>query len=150
MTHPQHRRSIWLGTLAAATAPPVCVLVPEMVRLWDRGSVGYLLSNSAIFLAVAIPVSFAAMLCIGLPYVLWLRSRGWLDAIAVCAGSTVVGIAVFSLLTWALSWDHRLPTLPQIGLGAALGLAAGLAFSLAAGLTIRSSRARFAAPAMRR
>ena len=144
MKHPQHRRSIWLGSLAAAIAPPVCILVPEMFRLSDRGSIGYLLSNSVIFLTVAAPVSLVAMICIGLPYVLWLRSRGRLSAIAVCVGSTVIGVAVFALITWALSWDHRLPGLAQIGLGGALGLAAGVAFSLAAGLTIRSSRSPIA------
>jgi hypothetical protein len=144
MKHPQHRRSIWLGSLAAALAPRLCVLVPELFRLSDRGSIGYLLSNSVIFLTVAVSVSLVAMLCIGLPYVLWLRSRGSLNAITVCIGSVVSGVAVFSLLTGALSWDHRSPGLSQIGLGAALGLAAGVAFSLAAGLTIRSSRSPIA------
>ena len=139
-----------MGSLAAAIAPPVCLLVPEMLRLSDRGSFGYLLSNSAIFLTVAIPVSLAAMLCIGLPYALWLRSRGSLNAISICAGSMVIGVGVFSLLTWTLTWDNRLPGLLQMGLGAGQGLAAGIAFSLAAGLTIRSSRHRFAASAKSR
>ena len=125
MKHPQHRRSIFLGSLAAAIAPPVCLLVPEMLRLSDRGSFGYLLSNSAIFLTVAIPVSLAAMLCIGLPYALWLRSRGSLNAISICAGSMVIGVGVFSLLTWTLTWDNRLPGLLQMVLGAGQGLAAG-------------------------
>jgi hypothetical protein len=146
MRHPQHKRSLWLGSLAAAIAPPICILVPEMFRLSGRGSFGYLLSNSVVFLAIAIPVSLVAVICLGLPYVLWLRSRSWLDAIAICAGATVIGAAVFSLLVWGVSWDHRLPGLPHIGLGAALGLGAGISFSLATGLTMRSSRTRFVTP----
>jgi len=146
MKNPQHRRSIWLGSLAAILAPPICFLVPEAFRLWDRGTIGYLIGNSIIFLTVAIPVSLLAMLTLGLPYVMWLRARGLLNATLVCLGSSAIGSVVLSLLTWLLSWDHRPPGLSQLGLGAGLGLVAGVSFSLAAGLTIRSSRTRFVTP----
>lgn len=121
-------------------APPLIFLIPELIRLTRQDPSVDLLFGSAIFLAFAVPVAFIAMLLFGLPYVLWLRFRGLLNTLSVCAGATVIGSIVFGLLSWLLTWDHRPPGMAQLALGAGLGFSAGVAFALAAGLTIRSSR----------
>ena len=131
----QHKRSLWLGSLAAVVVPPLCFLVSELFKLWDRKS-SNLFSGSVIFLTIAIPVAVLAMVFLGLPYVLWLRSRDRLNAFYVCLGSTAIGCAWFWLLSSLLSLDQRSPELLQIVWGAGLGFVAGAAFSLAAGLNV--------------
>ena len=34
-----------------------------------------------------LPVAYGAMLLFGVPYVLWLRAKGWLNWMFVCAGA---------------------------------------------------------------
>ena len=131
----QHKRSLWLGSLAAVVVPPLCFLVSELLKLWARESAN-LFSGSVIFLTIAIPVALLAMVFLGLPYVLWLRARGRLNAVYLCLSSTAIGCVWFWLLSSLLSLDPRSPGLLQLAWGAGLGLVAGAAFSLAAGLNV--------------
>ena len=133
MRTPQHKRPLWIGVLLASLAPWLCILVALLVDKIGDPSFTDMISTSAMIFVIAFPVSLAAMLVLGLPYVLWLRSRGALNALTICAGAVAAGAITFALSSWGMSWDHRAPGLPQLLFGAGLGLAAGVAFCLGAG-----------------
>lgn len=129
----QHTRPLWLGLLAATLAPPLCLIGPWVAYRIACGddSARYLLAVNATPFIVAAAISLVTALGVGLPCVLWLRARGWLDATAACACAAVAGATALPLLAGAF---HLSPGLPVMGLGAAAGLVAGMAFSLAVGL----------------
>lgn len=82
-----------------------------------------------------LPISYGAMLLVGLPYLMWLRSKGWLTWVAVCIGAAVLGSAI-----WAGYWQlsFRPPSLARtIPVGALIGLVVGVIFSLVAKLPRR-------------
>jgi hypothetical protein len=91
------------------------------------------LTDAALIFAISVPVSLASTLLLGLPYVLWLRSSGFLNAKTVCVGATAIGALAFFLLAWALSWDHQLPELSSLLYGAGFGLISGIFFCVGAG-----------------
>ncbi len=129
----QHRRPLWLGVLLASLAPPLCMLTVLFFSRTDNPSITDMLNTGMVAFAVTFPVSLCAKLALGLPFVLWLRSRKALNSMLICAGAVAVGVFTLALLTWVLSWDHRAPDLPQLLYGAGLGLAAGIAFCIGAG-----------------
>jgi hypothetical protein len=135
----QHKRPLWVGLLLAAMSPALCIALPAAL-VQSNPSLKDILVGGAIFFAASFPIALAAALAIGLPFLLWLRSRKWLNVVVVIAGSIIIGAAVLGLLSWALTWDHRSPELLQFVLGAGFGLVAGVACCVGAGITIRSSR----------
>ena len=67
-----------------------------------------------------------AMLALGLPYVLWLRSRKLLTWLPVYSGAAFLGSVV-----WAGYWQMSLsppPLLKTLAVGAILGLLVGILF----------------------
>lgn len=83
-----------------------------------------------------LPISYGAMLLLGLPYLMWLRSKGWLTWILVCFGAAVLGSAIWSGY-WRLSL--RPPSLMHtIPIGALIGLVVGVIFNLVAKLPRRA------------
>jgi hypothetical protein len=92
-----------------------------------------------IVFAFGLPISYAAMLVFGLPYVLWLRAGNRLNWIYVCIGAAVLGS-----VTWTSCWHfgYRPPSVPKsLAIGAAIGLLVGVVFCWVAGLKIRSRQA---------
>jgi hypothetical protein len=99
--------------------------------------------HTLIFLLlVSVPVALLALVTLGLPLVLWLRSKQLLTAFNTCAASMLTGALVFGIFSSLLALDHSLPSLQQLLSGADLGLASGATFCLAAGITIRPSGRR--------
>ena len=82
---------------------------------------------AALFVfAFGLPLSYIAMLILGVPYVLWLRSRNWLTWVPVYAGSAFLVAAV-----WAGYWQLSLrppSLLTTLPVGAAIGLLVGVLF----------------------
>ena len=60
------------------------------------------------FFVFALPVTYAAMLIIGPPYVLWLRVRGALTFPFVCIGAVLAAIVAIPVLGW-LTGPHIPP-----------------------------------------
>ena len=133
MSHPQHVRPLWYGVLLASLAPPLC-LVSAMFfsRTGDPSATDMLYSGTLAF-ALAFAVSLITMFLLGLPLVIWLRSRNRLSIFSVITGATAIGAVAIAILTLAVSWDHRLPEPLQLVYGAGVGLVAGIAFCIGAG-----------------
>ncbi|MCR6494845.1 hypothetical protein LJB71_00325 [Thermomonas sp. S9] len=129
------KSSIWKAALIAPLGVPLSI---TFAVAWEA------LSNFGVYglrdLPVAmlfvflfgLPISYGAMLLFGLPYLLWLRSRGWLTWAFVCIGAAVLGSAI-----WVGYWQLSLrpPSLARtIPVGAMIGLVVGIIFSLTAKL----------------
>lgn len=122
---------------AALVSPVVVPLVLTAWGAWESISVGGIaglrdVPIAALFLfAFGLPISYTAMLVLGLPYLLWLRSRNWLTWIPVYAGATLLGAAV-----WAGYWQMSLrppSLLKALPVGAGIGLVVGIVFCWLAG-----------------
>jgi hypothetical protein len=78
------------------------------------------------FFAFGLPISYVAMLVLGLPYVLWLRSHNWLTWVPVYVGSALLGSAI-----WTGYWQMSLrppSLLKTLPVGAVIGLLVGILF----------------------
>jgi len=143
-TSPQHKRPIWLGVLAAALAPWLFVVCWALVAASGADTAADFLALAALTFVLAVPISLAAMLVAGLPYVLWLRSRGWLTWLSICSGAAAIGALALACFTFLDASAQQAPDFMAYSLGAGFGLASGVAFCTGTGLTIHSSRTRFA------
>jgi hypothetical protein len=130
----QQRQPVWKAVAIAPAAAPLAITAGVA---WDLVSVSGVeglrdLPIAALFFfAVGLPISYFAMLILGLPYVLWLRSRNWLTWLPVYVGSAALGAVV-----WSGYWQMSLrpPRLPQtLALGAVIGLVVGVVFCWIAG-----------------
>ena len=129
----QHKRPLWLGVLLASLALATCISVVALISQSRAPSFTQLVGGLGAVFAVAVPVSLVAMLCFGLPFVLWLRSRNALNSVYVCAGAALIGAATFALFGWWLTWDHRLPGVSLLLFGAGIGIVSGVAFCVGSG-----------------
>ena len=143
----QHTRSLWLGALCATLAPPVSLVFMALSARPSVPSASNLLTGIGGVFFIATPVSFLAMMLLGLPLVLLLRRLGLLSWVSVCLAATVVGAVAFAAFAWALTWDHRAPGTSQYFIGAVLGLVSGAAFCLGAGPVSGFRRVRPGVPA---
>jgi hypothetical protein len=132
MAASQHKRPIWLGVLSGALAPPIVLIGIILFSGSDLPSATEVLSTVGLAYLVAFPVALAAMLVLGLPFVLWLRSKNSLNVLSVCAGASLIGAFSFTLLTVIVRWDHQFE-LVQLLYGAGFGLLSGIAFCIGAG-----------------
>jgi hypothetical protein len=123
MSSPQHRRPLWLGALFASITPPLCLSAVLLFLAPGVSGFAVILSAAAAVFAATFAVSLATMLVLGLPYVLWLRSRNMLNPLTICIGAMAAGAVAVGLLNW-----NRAPGLSQLLYGAVLGLASGIAF----------------------
>ena len=138
----QHLRPLWLGVLAAAFTPALCLFALWLTPVWPDRKTMDALHTFIFFLVVSVPVALLALLALGLPFVLWLRSKRLLAAQSTCAASTLIGVLVFGTFASVVALDHSSPSLLQLLSGACLGLASGATFCIAAGITIRPSGRR--------
>jgi hypothetical protein len=119
-------RSIALGCFLAALAPGICLVSYTLFSGGNSGSAASLLGGALMVLAISFAVA------VGLPYILWLRSRNALNWQNICLGSALVGSLAMATLTWAITWNNPVPGLSAYLLGAGLGQAGGVAFCLGA------------------
>ena len=139
----QHRRPIWFAVLVTPWAVPLAFVLWSIFAVLFTEGVSGLKGWPVLlgFFVFALPVTYAAMLIIGLPYVLWLRARGALTFSFVCIGAVLAAIVVIPVFGW-LTGPHIPPSGVSILLSGALGLLSGLVFCIAAGITFRPSGRR--------
>ena len=125
----ENRRPIWKAVLVAPVAAPLAITA---WAAWESVSVSGIaglrdVPVAALFLfAFGLPISYIAMLVLGLPYVLWLRSRNQLTWHPIYAGSALLGAAVWSGY-WQMSF-HPPSILQTLPIGAVIGLLVGVVF----------------------
>ena len=124
-----HRQPIWKAVLVAPVAAPLAITA---WAAWQSVSVSGITGLSDVpiaalfFFTFGLPISYIAMLVIGLPYVLWLRSRNLLTWLPVYAGAALLGAIV-----WCGYWQMSLrppSILKTLPVGAAIGLLVGILF----------------------
>ena len=135
----QHSRPIWFAVLVAPWAGPAALVVCSSFWLLLTEGVGGLKDwpVASGFFVFGLPITYAATLAFGLPYVLWLRARGTLTFPLVCLGATLAG-AFLPFLRLFLQ-PHLQPEMLVVVSAAGLGLVSGAVFCIAAGITVRSS-----------
>ena len=134
-----NKPSIWKAALIAPLGVPLSITLSIVLEsVWHLGLSG-LRDLPIVVLAVflfGLPISYGVMLLLGVPYLMWLRSRGWLSWVFVCIGAAVLGSAI-----WAGYWQLSLSPPPlltrSIPVGALIGLVVGAIFSLVAKLPRR-------------
>jgi hypothetical protein len=123
------KQPVWKAALIAPVAAPLAITAAAAWEAVTLGGIAGLLDvpiAALFFFAFGLPIAYMAMLVLGLPYVLWLRSRGWLTWAPVYAGSALLGAAVWAGY-WQLSIRPPSPikTLP---VGAVIGVLVGIVF----------------------
>jgi len=132
--------SIWKAALIAPLGVPLSIVFAAACESVSNLGFSGLADLSATVLLVflfGLPISYGAMLLIGLPYVIWLRSRAWLTWAFVCIGAAVLGSVI-----WAGYWQLSLrpPSLARtVPAGALIGFVVGVIFSWVAKLPSRVS-----------
>jgi hypothetical protein len=134
-----NRPSILKAVLIAPLGAPLSITFMaawESVSLSGLSGLGDLPVAALLFFLFGLPVSYGAMLILGLPYLVWLRSNGCLTWSSTCVGAAILSSALWSGY-WQLSL--RRPSLTHtIPAGMLIGLVVGVIFSLIAGLPSRS------------
>jgi hypothetical protein len=130
MEHTQYKRPIWLGFLIAPLAAPLAFIV--VLAAYDAASGGIediirFLKGTVIFFIIGVPISYGAMLVLGLPYVLWLKRLGRFTSNYICLGAIVSGAITFTAY-WAGGRNLPQPLVYYSLLGSLLGLVSGLVF----------------------
>lgn len=130
--------SIWKAALIAPLGVPLSITLAaawEAVSNFGIPGLRDLPITMLFVFLFGLPISYGAMLLLGLPYLMWLRSRGWLTWVFVCIGAAVLGSVI-----WVGYWQLSLrpPSLAStIPAGAVIGLVVGIIFSLTAKLPKR-------------
>lgn len=134
----QHTRPFWLAALISPWIAPVAFCLYLAVMADASAPTATALITTA--LTRVLPISYAATLLLGLPYVYWLRARAALSVPSVCAGAVVAGLLlVVGYTTTTLGWGAS-PAPAALRAGVGLGLCLGLAFSIVAGVSLRQHR----------
>jgi hypothetical protein len=142
----QHSRPIWFAALVTPWAAPLAlVLWSTLVTFSTVGAAGF--KDWPVlfaFFLFGLPVTYAAMLIFGVPYVLWLRARGVLTFPFVCIGAVLVSVAAMPAYAWLIG-PRVPPNWFSMLLSVAFGLLSGSIFCIAAGITFRPSGRRIGA-----
>ncbi len=133
MEHSQHKRPLWLGVMASAFAPWLCILVVMAFTRASSDTFTDFLVFCALAFVLAFPVSLLATLILGLPYALWLRSRGAFSSLSICIGAAAIGAAAISYFTWLVESDATIVDPLDLLAGVGFGLISGVAFCIGAG-----------------
>ena len=120
-------RPIWAGSLLAILAPGISITVWGLLQAMPLGK-GDLFGIPALAFLFSVPVTAVAYLFMGLPYILWLRSIGWMSVLTVCLGAMAIGAVTW----WILLGANRFG--PLI-IGAGFGLVSSVGFCIGSGPT---------------
>lgn len=135
----QHSRPIWFAVLVAPWAGPTALVLFSSLWLLLTEGASALRDWPVAFgyFVFGLPVTYAATLLFGLPYVLWLRARGTLTFLLVSFGAALAGgfLPFFRLFFQ----PHQPPEVLVVVAAVALGLISGVSFCIAAGITVRPS-----------
>lgn len=142
-----HRRPLWLGVVFAPWAAPA--MLAAMSYVSDRASGGTrsgaaALEVFAFALALGLPLAYAGLIGLGLPFMLSARARGRLSTARLLLYAAPLGSAVL-VIGFAVA-GFKLGMLAQIGIGAAMGLSVAAAFCLLCGIPWRAPQLPARAP----
>lgn len=118
----------------AAMAPSLCLVGYGMLTNIGDEKIIDSMPFAVVIYCIAFAVSLIPTLALGLPFVLWLRSRDRLNALNICLGAVVTGALFAALFSWATVRGSPFPEASTFWLGGALGLAGGFAFCVGARL----------------
>ena len=135
-TTPAHRHPLWLGALLAPWAAPF-TLAFALVATDPQSTFADVVEILAYAFAFGLVPAYAAVLSIGVPWVLWLRARGRLHAWRVVLPAAPMGALVMIGALRALG--ATLAPLAQGVGGAVLGASVAAAFCLACGIPWRAA-----------
>ncbi|QRN54981.1 hypothetical protein [Dyella caseinilytica] len=142
MKRSQHSRPLWIGLVACILFAPMLlaglmVMSPYSIMIPPIG-----------ILLVGVLISGATTVLIALPLVLWLRKRGKLSAVNVCAMSILIGALLFAAFNFNQNyfphmkdkslalWIAERAALKSIVPGGILGLLSAAALCVGAGITV--------------
>jgi hypothetical protein len=131
---------MWKAVLIAPAGAPLAIALWLVWRsIWISGfsELGNLSMGVLLIFLFGLPISYAAMLLVGLPVALTLRSRGRLTWPLACIGGVMFGAVIWAGY-WQLSYQPRPLTL-TIPAGALIGLVVGVIFSVIAKLPSRAT-----------
>lgn len=136
----QHTRPIWFAVLVTPWAAPLALVLWATTSVFlTEGEAGLKEWHTLLgFFVFGLPLTYAAMLACGLPYVLWLRAHGWLTFPLVCTGAVFASVISVPAFAWLIG-PHVPPSWSSILLSGTLGLLSGAAFCITAGITFRPS-----------
>ena len=120
-------------------AVPLSALLPDLYTSADDF---FLIAPITLF--VSFVFGYAGMFLICAPITAALTFFGKLNAIRVCMYTTLAGSAAWTSLFWRAEEPFR-ALLPNIAVGGGCSLGVSIIFCIVGGITIRSSRDRFAA-----
>lgn len=144
MTDGQHKRPLWVGMITCALCP---ILVLEVLFQFSAEK-NMMLVPDVIVILFTVPVSLMATFGVALPYTLWLKRRGKLNAVRLGIAGAVAGAATYAAFSFYSVYypemnDHAfmLETALTTALaatppGAALGFFSAVALCLGAGIPI--------------
>ena len=151
----QHSRPLWVGLVACT------FFVPSLMAVLQMFSVDSVIIGPIFVFIVGSAISGLVTVFAAAPIVLLLRHFGWLNAIVLCIFGTAVGAAALGWLTISdnqnsqmndqtfAQWIAQQAAFKVMVPGAIYGFLSAVALCVGAGITIRSSRARFAASFLR-
>jgi len=140
----QHTRPLWLAAVISPWAAPIAFMLYFAGHdLLQFGTLAFRNWAEVTFnaLLLMLPGSYAATCLLGLPYILWLRTRHALSIPSVCAGATIAGLLAAFVYAWAFGVEDAAPDPVLIRTGVVTGLACGLSFCVLAGVRLRRSPA---------
>ena len=123
------KRPFWLGVAVAPWAAPAALFIAGVASDGVRGASDWQFA-AGIFLSIGLPISYLAMVTLGLPYLIWLRRVRRFTWSYICAGGLGIGAVTFPLALDVVTGTSS-PALAFPGAG--LGLLAALAFCAVTG-----------------
>ena len=126
-------RNLAVGTVAASVAPALMIIIYGLFAATSLPRTADDWFGVGLMFGIIAGFSLAGFVLLGLPYVLWLRRRGWLSRPAVLAGSAPTGVIYFAVIAWLVEWNHEFPSVVELWPGVLLGLSAGFGFCVGAG-----------------
>jgi len=137
MDESQHGRSLWRGVLFATLASPVALLLFVLLMTPRIASADRLLQGIFVIMVVTMPIAFLATTLLGLPAILLLRWKKWLNWPSVCGGAMLVAMLANAFVVGVMS--GRWASMGQTAVTAFIGLVAGIAFCLGAKVAHRAT-----------
>lgn len=135
------RRPLWVGALVAPLVAPFALLA--LVLAFDAFEGRLTRFDAAIeILALSfvsgLPIAVAGTWLLGLPCACWLRRRGVLSILALCAMAAPLGALALVVGMWAIGGRIAVPVMIAIGAVVAVTMAAVFGLVCGLGWRVRS------------
>ena len=141
---PPTETTLWQAAWIAPISTPIFAipLISLLPGLYSSSGDFVLVATVAFF--VSFLFGYLGMFLICVPIAAALTYFGWLNAIRVCVYTAIAGGTAWTALYWDAAEPFR-SLFPNIAVGSGCSLGVSMVFCIVGGITIRSSRDRFAA-----